>query len=114
MQWPPSLRWTFKQSVDTDLHFAAIKHGIDRNLKWVNLVFVLNGELCFTVDFAELKASKLWIPEWVEPRNNRFLLENNFDIRKLDLGIKKLSKASLHASKDSGLTIPCLGNSFRN
>ena len=105
MNWPPRLSWTSISPINGMHSFVAINYGIDKDIRWVRMVSVLDGGIRFTIDFDELGKSSNWLPGWIESENidgsslshhskkiTRSLVQNNF--------------SCLHPSEDSGLTIP--------
>ena len=95
--WPPIKAWTSVHRIKNNRHFIAINYFISNDIYWVNLVSVIDGDLCFRVKFEELSDRSVWQPGW-DYFGNEF---------KDEVKHKKIinEPTCLHPSYDSGLLI---------
>ena len=54
MNWPPNKAWTSESSINGFHHFVAFNYGGNGNNRWVNMVSVLDGNVCFRIAWPEL------------------------------------------------------------
>ena len=107
MNWPPRLSWTSISPINGMHSFVAINYGIDKDIRWVRMVSVLDGGIRFTIDFDELENPSNWLPGWIESEN----IDSSILSQQSQKIVQKKSSC-LHPSEDSGLTIPLYkGNS---
>ena len=64
MRWPPNKAWTSKNKIKGQRHFVVINYGINQKQYWVNLVSVIDSNICFILNFNELRNKSLWTPGW--------------------------------------------------
>ncbi|KGG15095.1 MULTISPECIES: TIGR02450 family Trp-rich protein [unclassified Prochlorococcus] len=110
-EWPPVKAWTSVKLIKSNRYFVAINYGIDNEIYWVNLVSVLDGNICFRVNFDQLNNSSIWIEGWVELADVEV---DHDDFLNLDSDLDGFTDiACLHPSKDSGLSIGSSLNDVR-
>ena len=100
--WPPIKAWTSIFLIKGSRYFVAINYGGKDCKRWVNLVSVVNGSLCFRLLFEDLNDVRLWLPGWQDIDRENFINEN------IPSKIKQtynFEDACLHPSDDSGLII---------
>ena len=105
MKWPPNKAWTSSILRKGFRHFVAINYGGKGLNRWVNLVSVLDGKICFRVSWEEMKDKSQWVSGWEQlPREEANpLSDQTFRDYKLQ---EEDKDACLHPSEDSGLMIP--------
>ena len=112
MQWPPVKAWTSKIAINGRWHFVAINYGGSGNSRWVNLVSVLDGNVCIKVLWPEINNNLKWSVGWLEVTEeiSEKIGSNLNSPNKLDIS----SRACLHPSFDSGFDIPIKSKSIRD
>ncbi len=103
--WPPCITWTSKSTIYGCNHFVATNYGLDGDIRWVNLVSVLDGDIRFRIHFIELSNSSNWEIGWNNELNLNSVVTEK-PSRTSFLEIKQEEIGCLHLSNDSGLTIP--------
>ena len=99
MLWPPIKAWTSKFSIDGHIHFVAINYGGKLSDRWVLMMSVLDSNVIVRVSWFQLVELSNWECGWDENNYSNFskLVNNQAEIR---------TTYDIHASIDSGLTIP--------
>ena len=105
MKWPPTLSWTCKLNIKPCRYFVAINYGVDSGLHWVNMTSVIDGDVCFVIDFEDLKNQSLWSPGWIQFNEKELSLFNKKEMVFLKI-LDQCTDSSRYLSKDSGLTFP--------
>ena len=102
LTWPPVKAWTSLTGIKGSIYFVAINYGIEGGIRWVNLVSVVNGSLCFRISFEDLNNTDFWLPGWQEIDSNNYLKKNISSKIKQSYNFED---ACLHPSDDSGLLV---------
>ena len=103
IKWPPNKAWTSINLINGQRHFVVINYGIDQNKYFVNLVSVIDSNICFILNFNELRNKSLWIPGWQDFEKD--ITNKEIDFNSPNYCTKKYIKGCLHPSDDSGLNI---------
>ncbi len=111
--WPPIKAWTSLIEIDGHRHFIAINYCIHEGIRWVNMVSVLNGGLCFQVKFEILCNRKVWRPGW-ETLENKELIKNLKNEQLSNYLLSSIKPSCFHPSEDSGLLITKSKQKSRN
>ncbi len=100
INWPPNKAWTSKYKIKGQNHFVIINYGIREKSYWVNLVSVIDSNICFVINFDDLKNEEFWIAGWhdLKDKEGSDLIESKF----FDKGYRE---GCLHPADDSGLSI---------
>ena len=104
IKWPPNRAWTSKYKINGEHHFIIINYGVKEKVYWVNLVSVIDANICFILNLDELSDNSIWIPGWQDFENDM----TEKDLLSIDSScsnMKSLKKGCLHPSDDSGLSI---------
>ncbi len=105
MKWPPFKAWTSTKSIEGFRHFVAINYGTHDEIRYVNLVSVLDGKVRIRVPWDEMNDKTKWICGWLELSREASNTKSDPRINREDL--KNIDpNLSLHPSADSGLLIP--------
>ncbi len=112
MTWPPSKAYTSNNLKYGYRHFVAINYGGEGDLRWVNLVAVLDGMVTFSISWIELNNPELWVRGWSKlSREEANPPKEEFG--QLQESYKDSKKSCLHPSLDSGLMIPMVQINLR-
>ena len=110
MRWPPNKSWTSASLREGFRHFVAINYGGKGNTRWVLLVSVLDGKSRLLLPWTEMNDSTKWTSGWLKlsrdesnPSSDRFSSKQERDSLLI----------CLHASQDSGLTLPSDSSTIR-
>ncbi len=105
MRWPPNKAWTSTSSRNGYRHFVAINYGGKGDYRWVSLVSVLDGNVCFKVEWREMTDPKLWLTGWLQlPREESIGSSHCIEDGEHDSNLT--NQSCLHSSEDSGLQLP--------
>ncbi len=108
INWPPIKAWTSKFNIKGQYHFVVINYAVIDNSYLVNMVSVLDGEVCFGLNLSELNDKTLWIPGWIDiPKGDDHLINASI------CNQSSFSIGCLHPSNDSGLSIGSSSKEYR-
>ena len=105
VNWPPVKAWTSIKKIKNNRYFVAINYGITKDFAWVNLVSVIEAEVCIKVPFEELTDKSIWKPGWKNINYKSNESEENINSKNTNAYLKSYESGCLHPSDDSGILI---------
>ena len=70
MRWPPNKAWTSSSPREGHRHFEGIEYGGKGEERWVVLTAILDKNIEFKVNWAELKTYSKWAIGWIQLPEN--------------------------------------------